>query len=177
MSHMQLVPRGPSWRELWAVKIADALLVAGQQLHARFAVVPDEPTGDELFVRLETWRTRTMQFITFGDPLNFSERRMEEAGVALRQARKAYLRVLKAAGMLVVYERSGVYWVHPWTKRGALVMIRRRMISLPYPTGQDAPPLFVGRVADAQLPQRTQLPQVRTVFAESAPEGPTIKGE
>lgn len=171
---MQLVPRGPSTFELIGVAIADRLIRAGQALHRRYAVVASEGQGDALFIRLERWRTLTMQFITFGDPLYFSQRAMAEAGIARRGAWEAYTRVLKAAGLLVAYPQSGTYWAYPWNKRGALVMIRRKLIELPYPTEGDAPPLFVGPAADTQLAQHTQLAQVSTVFLRGAPRPPRV---
>jgi hypothetical protein len=177
MSDMQLVPQGKSHVELWAIAIADRLIVAGQIIHRRFAVMPYAPEPDLLFMRLEGWRTSMQQFITFGDPLGFSQRKLAEAGVARRKAYDKYMRVLKEAGLLIVYERSGAYWAYGWDKRKALVMIRRRLVELPYPVLEDAPPLFVGRAADTQLAQHTQLTQVSTVFARSAPKGPRLKGK
>jgi len=175
MSHMQLIPEGDSYIELWALAIADNLIKAGQRIHRRFAVVTDQPIDDELFVRLERWRMNVQEFIAMGDPLEFSQRAMERAGIARRKAHDKYMGLLVSAGMLIVYPRSGAYWAFPWNKRRALVMIRRKLVELPYPTREDAPPLFVGRVADAQLTQRTQLTQVSTVFAKSAPRPPELK--
>lgn len=172
-----LVPRGPSHIELWAVAIADNLIRGGQAIHRRFAVVPDEPAADELFVRLERWRWGTMQFISFGAPLGFSQRKMEEAGIARRKAHDKYVGVLTSAGLLIVYPRSGAYWAFPWDKRKVLVSIRRRLIALPYPIDEDAPLLFVGRVADAQWAQHTQLTQVSVVWSKSAPRPPELKGK
>lgn len=173
---MQLVPQGKSHIELWAVAVGDGLIRAGQRLHRRFAVVPNEMAGaDELFIRLEGWRMGTQKFITFGDPLQFSQRRMEQAGVARRTAYDAYMNLLRQAGMILTYGRSGSFWCYPWNKRSALIMIRRRLVELPYPIAEDAPPLFVGHAADTQLAQHTQLPQVSTVFAESGPKPPELK--
>jgi hypothetical protein len=177
VSNMQLVPRGKSHVELWAVAIGDHLIRAGKILHRRFAVMPYSPEPDPLFQRLESWRLNTQAFITHGAPLGFSQRRMAEAGIARRKAYDKYTGLLREAGILLVYPRSGVYWAFPWDKRKALVMIRRRLIELPYPILEDAPLLFIGPAADAQLAQHTQLTQVSTVWAKSGPKPPELKGE
>jgi len=173
---MQLVPGGPSHVELWAVAIADHLIRAGQHIHRRFAVVPDAPAADELAIRLEEWLNNMQAFILHGDPVNFSQRQMERAGVCRRKAYDAYMKVLKESGVRIVYPGSGSYWAYPWTRRTLAIAMRRRLISLPYPLDQDAPPLFVGHVADTRLAQHTQLTRVSTVFSESAPRPPKLKG-
>lgn len=174
---MQLIPQGQSHIELWAVAIADNLIRAGQIIHRRFVVMPYAPEPDLMFERLEGWRLNTQAFITHGAPLDFSQRRMAEAGIARRKAYDKYLKLLRDAGMLMVYPRSGAYWAYGWDKRKALVMIRRRLVELPYPVFEDAPPLFVSHAADTQLAQHTQLTQVSTVFARSAPRPPELKGD
>jgi hypothetical protein len=175
--NMQLVPQGPSHVELWAVAVADNLIKAGQMIHRRFAVVPEDVAADELFVRLERWRMGTERFIFWGAPLAFSQRKMAEAGIARRKAHDKYMKLLRDAGLLIVYPQSGAYWAYPWNKRAALISIRRRLIALPYPIAEDAPALFTGPVADAQLAQHTQLTQVSAVWARSGGRPPELKGK
>lgn len=172
---MQLVPKGKPHIELWAVAIGDNLIRAGQIIHRRFAVVANDAAADALAIRLDGWRGGTEQFILWGDRVNFSQRQMERAGIVRRMAYEKYMGVLKASGVLIVYPRSGAYWAYGWNRRKLAVMIRRRLIELPYPIDEDAPPLFVGRVADAQLAQHTQLTQVSAVWAKSGPKPPELK--
>ncbi len=175
--NMQLVPQGPSHIELWAVAIGDGLIRAGQRLHRRFAVVPNEPAADELYVRLERWRSHVQAFVAFGDPLHFSQRKMIAAGIVTRPGHDTYMGLLKAAGLVVSYPRSSYAWAWDWDRRKFAALLRRGLITLPYPTDADPPKLFDGPVADAQYEQRTQPAQVSTIWAKSAPKGPELKGD
>lgn len=172
---MQLVPQGPSHIELWAVAIGDGLIRAGQRLHRRFAVVADEPAADELYVRLERWRSHVLAFVAFGDPLAFAQRPMIAAGIVTRPAHDTYMRLLKRAGLIVSYPRSGYAWAWDWDRRKFAALLRRGLITLPYPTDTDPPKLFDGPVADAQYAQRTQPTQVSVMWATSAERPPELK--
>jgi len=177
VSDMRLVPRGKPHIELIAIAIGDGLIRAGQRLHRRFAVVPDEPAADKLYVRLERWRSHIQAFVAFGDPLHFSQRKMIAAGIVTRPAHDTYIGLLKRAGMVVAYPRSSYAWAWDWDRRKFAALLRRGLITLPYPIDADPPKLFDGPVADAQYAQRTQPAQVSTVFAKSAPKGPSLKGK
>jgi len=174
---MQLVPQGKSHIELWAVAIADKLIQGGQMLHRRFAVVPSEEAADDLYVRLERWRMHVEKFVAFGDPLDFSQRRMIAAGIVTRPAHDTYMGLLKRAGLIVSYPRSCYRWAWDWDRRKFCALLRRGLISLPYPTRSDPPKLFDGPVADAHYAQRTQPAQVSVIWAESGPRPPELKGE
>lgn len=172
---MQLVPQGKSHIELWAVAIGDGLIRAGQRIHRAFAVVADEPAADELYVRLERWRSHVQAFVAFGDPLAFAQRPMIAAGIVTRPAHDTYMRLLKRAGLIVSYPRSGYAWAWDWDRRKFAALLRRGLITLPYPIDADPPKLFAGPVADAQYAQRTQPAQV-SVWTSSGPKPPELKG-
>ena len=173
---MQLVPQGKPWRELWAVAIGDGLIRAGQRIHRAFAVVPNEEASDELYVRLARWRSHVLAFVAFGDPLRFSQRQMIAAGIVTRPAHDTYMGLLKRAGLIVSYPRSGYAWAWDWDRRKFAALLRRGLITLPYPTDADPPKLFAGPVADAQYAQRTQPTQVSVVWASSGEKPPELKG-
>lgn len=156
---------------LVATKIADGLIRAGQLIHQRWAVVPDPPRER---MRADRWRSHVQAFVLWAAPLGFSQRKVIGAGVVGRKGYETYMRLLRAAGVVVVYPRSGAAWAYGWDRRKFSALLRRGLISLPYPIDVEPPPLFETRAADAQLAQCRQLAQVST-FASSAPAMPDLK--
>ncbi len=171
---MQLVPRGKSPVELWAVAIGDGLIKAGQRIHRRFAVVAPGQ-GLKANARDDRWRMHVQAFVCFGDPLKFSQRKMIAAGIVTRPAHDTDMGLLKGAGVIVAYPRSGYVWAYGWDRRKLGALLRRKLITLPFPLDADPPKLFEGPVADAQYTQRTQGAQLSTVFAKSGPKPPALK--
>src|SRR5580765_1958071 len=138
---MELIPRGPGWRELVATKIADSLLVAGQRLHARYAVAPAaEP--DEFWEWSEQWRQALAAFVTWSAPLDFSRSRTLAAGICSRTDYERCMWLLKRMGVVVVYPKSGTLWAVGWSKRRFLSELRRREIEAPYPMGLPVPKIL-----------------------------------
>lgn len=150
---------GPRF-ELVAVAVGDKLIRMGQTLHRRFAVAPPGQSANDLFIRAERYRLHVASFVTLGDPLDFAQRRMIAAGIVTRPGHNFYMGLLRDAGCLKVYPRSGVRWVYPWTRWRFLVLLRRQEITLPYPLDREPPAVLGGRVADAQYAQRTQPAQL-----------------
>ena len=177
MSQMQLVPRGKSHIELWAVAIGDGLIKAGERIHRRFAVASSVRDAEALYVRPARWCAHVQAFVAFGDPLEFSQRKMIAAGIVTRSAHDTYMGLLKGSALIVAYPRSGYAWAYGWDRRKFCALLRRGLITLPYPTDSEPPKLFDGPVADAQYAQRTQAAQVSVVWAESAPKPPELRKE
>lgn len=160
---MQLVPTGaPGLVELVCTKVADNLIRAGQIIHSVWAVVPPaELPGLE--ARAERWRNHIEAFVCHGDPLKFSQRRMVAAGVVSRQGWEVYKRLLVAAGVLVVFPRSGCAWSYGWGRRKFIALSKRGLVRPPYPTDEtEPPPIFTPR-AVTQVVQRTQATQLSRV--------------
>lgn len=167
---MRLVTRetGKGPVVLVATKLADACLWLGRQLHARFAVVPDERIEPEFHIA-ESWRVGVLQFCLWGDRCQFSQRRMERDGYCTRRAWEVYTSLLCKAGVIVKVPRSGVYWVHGWNRHRLRIALERGWCALPYPVGELAPKIFQTRQALTQMPQGHSVPQLR-VWARSAPD-------
>jgi hypothetical protein len=150
---------------LVATKLADALIRAGQMIHARWAVVPDPPRER---ARADRWRQHVQSFALWAAPLNFSQRKVIGAGIVGRRGYETYMRLMRAAGVIVVYPRSGAAWAYGWDRRKFSALVRRGLVDLPYPISEDPPPLFETRAADTQLAHYRQLTQVST-WAATAP--------
>lgn len=166
---MDLVPTGaPGVVELVATKLADNLIRAGQVLHSWWAVVPARQVP-ELDARHMRWRSHVQAFVCHGDRLRFSQRAMWRAGIVSRQGWDVYKDLLAAAGVIIVYPRSGCLWAWGWDRRKFGALLRRGLIALPYPDGEP-PPVFTPR-ADAQMAHHTQTPQlsIQTVWARDEP--------
>lgn len=163
MGDMQLVrTRDKGLVELVAVKIADRLIRAGQMIHDVWAVVP-APQLPEHEARAERWRNHLESFVCHGDPVKFSQRKMVGQGTVSRQGWDAYMKILKDAGVLQVFPRSGCAWSWGWDRRKLIALSRRGLVSLPYPIdGSEPPPIFTSR-AVAQVVQRSQSAQLSTV--------------
>jgi hypothetical protein len=176
---MQLVPRGPSFVEVLAVRLADGLLVAGQRLHARFAVPAPGQTSDELVHLAARWRSHVQAFVTWGDPLRFSQRKMIRAGIVSRPAWDVYTKLLgqAGAGVLVVYKNSGICWAYGWERRKFNALLRRGLISVPHPT-DDEPPAIFPPTSVAHNARLTQSARV-SVFASEVVDqaGRLVKAE
>ena len=160
---MHLIPTGaPGLVELVCTKVADNLIRAGRLIHSVWAVVPAAQVP-ELEARVLRWRSHVQAFVCHGDPLKFSQRRMVAAGIVSRQGWEVYKRLLVAAGVLVVYPRSGCAWAYGWDRRKFGALVRRGIVTLPYPTdGSEPPPIFTPR-AVAQNTQRSQSAQLSEV--------------
>ncbi len=155
MPGMELIPRGPGWRELVATKIADRLIVAGQVLHGRYAVAP-APEPDEMWEWCEQWRQALAAFVTWSAPLDFSRGRTLGAGICSRTDYERCMLVLKRAGVIVVYAKSGTLWAHGWDKRRFLSELRRRELEPPYPVGLPVPTVLHTRKLESQVRQPSQ---------------------
>lgn len=168
MSEMHLVPRGPGWRELVATKIADVLLVAGQQLHARYAVAP-AAAPDEFWEWTEQWRQALAAFVTWSAPLDFSRAQTLRAGICSRTDFERLMLVLKRMGVVVVYAKSGTIWAHGWDKRKFLSALRRREVEAPYPVGLPVPTILHTRKLESQMRQPSQAGQLGStvIFAQT----------
>ena len=159
---MQLVPTGePGLVEWVCTKVADNLIRAGQVIHSVWAVVPPEKVLG-LDARALRWRSHVEAFVCHGDRLRFSQRRMVAAGVVSRQGWEVYKRLLVAAGVLVVYPRSGCAWSYGWDRRKFGALIRRGLITPPYPAEGEPPPIFTPK-AVTQNAQRSQAAQLSAV--------------
>ena len=170
---MQLVPTGqPGMVELVCVKVAHGLIRAGQALADVWAVVPPGQLA-EVEGRALRWRSHVQAFVCHGDPLHFSQRAMVRAGICSRQGWEVYKRVLVAAGVLQVYPRSGCAWSYGWDRRKLGALVRRGLITLPYPAEGEPPPIFTPK-AVAQLAQRRQSAQLSEVstWARDVPGAP-----
>lgn len=158
---MQLIPTGrPGVVELVATKLADNLIRAGQLIHSVWAVVPEHQVAamDE---RSQRWRSHVQAFVCHGDRLRFSQRAMWRAGVVSRPGWEVYKQLLVDAGVLIVYPRSGCSWAYGWDRHKFGALVRRGLITLPYPNG-DPPPIFTPR-ADAQMAQHSQAAQLSSI--------------
>lgn len=144
-----------------AVKVADNLIRAGQRIHDVWAVVPAAKVP-EIAARELRWRSHVQAFVCHGDPLRFSQRRMVGAGIVSRQGWEAYKRVLVDAGVLQVFARSGCAWTYGWDRRKFGALVRRGLVTLPYPAEGEPPAIFTPR-AVAQVAQRSQSAQLSAV--------------
>lgn len=167
---MRLIEAGPGPVELIAVKVADFLLVAGQRLHGRYAVVPNEQP-DEFWEWQERWRMALSGFVTWSAPLEFSRQKTLAAGICSRTDYERLMLVLKRAGVIVVYAKSGTRWASDWDKRKFLSALRRREIEAPYPVGLPVPTILHTRKLESQPRQPSQERKLgnSVIFAKDAP--------
>lgn len=176
---MHLVPRGPGgtgWVELVAVKIADGLLVAGQRLHARYAVQPAAAPADELFVWSEQWRQALAAFVTWADCYSFSRPKTLGAGICTRTDYERCMLVLKKTGVVIAYPKSCHLWAQGWNKRRFLSELRRGELTPPYPVGLPAPIMLHTPRQAAKERQTSNLRNLGTsaVFAKDV-EGQKLR--
>jgi len=155
--------RGPI--TLVGVAIGDFLIRAGQLCRRRFAAVPEDQVDQAgPWWLAERWRLAVLAFCLHGDPLAFSQRRMERAGICKRRAWQRYTDLLAAGGVMVKVDRGGCYWAAGWNRHKLGVMLRRRMLSLPYPVDREPPPLFdrpAKRILSTQKgPVHSETPQL-----------------
>jgi len=178
MDNLQLVrTRDTGLVELVCIKIADNLIRAGRAMHDVWAVVP-EARLPEMTARELRWRSHVQAFVCHGDPLRFSQRRMVAAGVVSRTTWEIYKRVLVDAGVLVVYARSGCSWAYGWDRRKFGALVRRGLVTLPYPAdGSEPPPIFTPKAATqiSQHSQSAQLSAASTVYARDVSGGAVQK--
>lgn len=155
---------GPGLVELVATKLADNLIRAGQLIHSVWAVVPadDLPEQD---ARAQRWRSHVQAFVCHGDRLRFSQRRMCQAGIVSRPGWEVYKQLLVSAGLLIVYPRSGCMWAYGWDRRKFGALLRRQLITLPYPDME--PPAIFTPKADTQFAQLSQSAQLSKVSSWS----------
>jgi hypothetical protein len=149
---------------LLATAIGDRLIKAGQIINTRYSFSPDPETEEtRLWARSERWRAHVQQFAFFADIDRFSQRRMLRSGLCTREAWNTYTHLLVQAGVIVKIPRSGCYWCDTWNRHKLGALLRVRAITLPYPIGQDPPPLFHTRQSVTQTAQRRQTPQLSSI--------------
>lgn len=158
----------PPTLTLFASVVADNLIRAGQLIARRYAVVPDSD-ATRLHARADRWRAHVEQFCFFGNQLRFSQRRMLKTGLCTRPTWDVYTGLLVNAGVMIKIKRSGCYWRDGWDRHKLAVLLRRRMMTLPYPLDEDPPPLFHTRASETQRAQRSQTAQLSTWSQHARP--------
>lgn len=157
---------GPGLAERLCLRTGDMLIRVGQWLRGHYAV--QTPRRERL--REDRWHTALQQFVTFGAPLNFSQRKCLAAGIVTRKGYDELMGILRAAGVIEVYGRSGATWGAEWDKRRALVLIRRHEVpgGLHCPTDYDPPAVLFPPTAVAQAARRNSTDHSRAVLAQQA---------
>lgn len=147
--------------EYIAIKIADNLIRAGRIIHDQWAVVPAAAVP-EMTARELRWRASLQSFTLWASKLDFSQRRVQASGLCSRKTFETYMKILKDAGVVVAYPKSGTVWAFGWDVRKFNALLRRGLVTPPYPVEGEPPPLFATRGAESQLAQIRQLSQVST---------------
>jgi hypothetical protein len=106
-----------------------------------------------------------LQWCLFGETttVNFSQRKMDEAGLCSRDTWEVYSGLLCGADVMVKRRGAGTFWnwyrgadgvLARWTRGHLRAMLKHGFLVLPYPT-DDPPPLLLARSAPAHFAQRS----------------------